>query len=289
MRLFLLILALSFCQQTLASVRQYGAGLDNSSWDLVQSTPVQCRLEHKIPNYGQASFTSRSGRDINLDFELDMYRLPAQTQDARLRAVPPKWRPGKAGESRTNMTLFKQFEGYLTGQFAWVMLSDLESGLFPTFYFNDWYANNKQTAVALSSVNFVDKYKHFLSCLDSLLPYDLQDIAFTVLTYQSNSDKLTKQSQKRLTMIGEYIKYDPKIDVVVIDAYTDSYGGRWPNKKLSERRAKSIKDHFVALGIEKGQIEVEGHGERRHIATNTSVLGRLTNRRVVISLGKSEI
>jgi len=289
MRLLFLISLIITTFSGLAQVRQYGADLTNSDWDLVEATPIQCRLEHQIPRYGQASFTSRSGRDVNLDFELDMYKLPANTHRATLRAVPPSWRPGLASESRTRLKLFKQFEGYLSGRYAWLMLSDLEEGLFPTFYFNDWYANKKQTAVALSSVNFNAKYQNFLHCLDSLLPYDLDDISFTVLTYKKNSDQLTKQSQKRLSMIGAYIKHDPKIDVVVIDAYTDSYGGRWPNKKLSERRAGAIKNHFESLGISENMIDVEGHGERRHIATNRNEIGRLSNRRVVISLGKSEM
>lgn len=289
MRLLIFTLIACFSFTGSAQIRQYGADLTNSDWQLVKSSPVQCRLEHHIPRYGQASFTSHSGRNINLDFELDMYKLPANTHQASLRAVPPSWRPGVKSEARANMTLFKQFEGYLSGRTAWNMLSDLEEGLYPTFYFNDWYASKKQTAVALSSVNFIAKYQGFLSCLDSLLPYNFEDISFTILSYKKNSDKLTKQSQKRLAMIGDYIKHDPDIDVVVVDAYTDSYGGRWPNKKLSEKRAGAIKKHFASLGIDEAMIDVEGHGERRHIATNRNNIGRMTNRRVVISLGKSEI
>ena len=51
-------------------------------------------------------------------------------------------------------------------------------------------------------------------------------------------------------MIGEYLKADPSIDMLVINAYTDSYGGRWPNLKLSEKRAKTIKNYFACLGID---------------------------------------
>jgi outer membrane protein OmpA-like peptidoglycan-associated protein len=88
-------------------------------------------------------------------------------------------------------------------------------------------------------------------------------------------------------MIGDYVKADKSIDVVVIDAYSDSYGGRWPNQKLSEKRADAIKQVFVDLGIEEGKISVEGHGEKQHVASNETEAGRAKNRRVVINMGRN--
>ncbi len=94
-------------------------------------------------------------------------------------------------------------------------------------------------------------------------------------------------SLRRLAMISEFIKADKSIDVVVIDAYSDSYGGRWPNLKLSEKRADAIKKVFVDLGIDPGKISVEGHGEKQHVASNETEQGRAKNRRVVISMGRN--
>ena len=87
-------------------------------------------------------------------------------------------------------------------------------------------------------------------------------------------------------MIGEYLKADPSIDMLVINAYTDSYGGRWPNLKLSEKRAKTIKNYFASLGIDPARIEVEGHGEKQHVASNETETGRSLNRRVIISMSR---
>lgn len=108
-----------------------------------------------------------------------------------------------------------------------------------------------------------------------------------MLTYDKNSDELSLASKRRLAMIGEYVKVDKSIDVVVIDAYSDSYGGRWPNQKLSEKRADAIKKVFVDLGIEPGKISVEGHGEKQHVASNETEDGRAKNRRVVINMGRN--
>ena len=89
-----------------------------------------------------------------------------------------------------------------------------------------------------------------------------------------------------MAMITEYLSLDPNLELVLVDAYTDSYGGRWPNLKLSERRAEKIKDYFVQNGVDVSRIQAEGYGERRHIASNQTTLGRGKNRRVVIRMDK---
>jgi outer membrane protein OmpA-like peptidoglycan-associated protein len=258
-------------------------------WFMSASSPIACQLDHVIPAFGVASFESKASRHINLDFVLDMQMVSANTHPVVVRSVPPPWRPGQSAQMIKQLNFFQQFDGYVSDQSAWRMLSELEVGNFPTFYFESWYGEGRATAVGLSSINFRDKYQSFRQCVSRLLPYSFDDISFTVLNYQSNSDQLTPRSKKRLRMIGEYAKYDPNIDMIVIDAYTDSYGGRWTNQELSERRARAIKEFFVVSGIDATKVVVEGHGEKRHIASNETTIGRQKNRRVVISLGKDLI
>lgn len=74
---------------------------------------------------------------------------------------------------------------------------------------------------------------------------------------------------------------------VVITGHTDAKGDKDYNKKLSERRAKSVKDWFVRNGL-KNKFMTEGKGEEEPIAPNTtdegkdSEEGRAKNRRVEI-------
>lgn len=166
------------------------------------------------------------------------------------------------------------------------MLSELEQGMSPTFYYNDWHSQQDKIAVALSTARFKKAYKQFVGCVGNLLNYNFDDIAYTVLNYQSSSNKFTKASQKRIEMIRQYLSLDPDLELVLIDAYSDSYGGRWSNLKLSERRADKIRDYFVENGIEVNRIESKGYGEKRHIASNETTLGRGKNRRVVIQMQK---
>jgi len=269
-----------------AGIRQYAASLEQSNWTFNKKTRLQCTLSHNIPNYGEARFSSSASRTMNMAFNLDMLRLPDSYNFAELRSVAPKWRPGLNDHVLAKMKLNKQYSPNLPKKIAWSMLNELEQGMNPTFYYNDWYNDNDRIEVSLSNAKFKRAYQEFVSCLGNLLDYSFEDISDTILRYQFGSDKLTKASQKRIAQITEYLSLDPELELVLIDAYTDSYGGRDTNRKVSEKRARQIKDFLVKSGVDENRIESKGYGEKRHVASNQTTLGRAQNRRVVVHLDK---
>lgn len=283
---FLAIFFTFISTQTQAGIRQYSADLNSSSWQLANDSRLQCTLAHQIPHYGQARFSAKASRNLNMEFELDMMLLPDSYSLAQVRSESPNWRPGNSGKVLADMKLHKQFNPSLPKKVAWTMLSELEQGMSPTFYYNDWHSEQDKISVGLSTARFKGAYQNFVACVGNLLNYSFDDIAYTILNYQSNSDKFTKASQRRVDMIKEYLSLDPELELVLVDAYSDSYGGRWSNLKLSERRALQIRDYFVANGIDASRIEATGYGEKRHIAANETTLGRGKNRRVVIQMQK---
>lgn len=272
--------------QVQANIRQYQASLEDSVWILAENSRLTCTLSHQIPNYGEARFSSSASRQMNMNFELDMFRLPDTYALAEVRSVTPSWKPGKVGRTLANMKLHKQFSPTLPKKVAWTMLGELEQGMNPQFFYNDWYDNDDKIAVGLSPARFSSAYKKFVGCVSNLLNYNFNDIQYTVLNYQKNSDELTKASKKRIKMITEYLMLDAELELVLIDAFTDSYGGRWPNQELSQKRANKIRQYFIKSGIDPSRIEAKGYGEKRHIASNNTVIGREQNRRVVIRMDK---
>ena len=269
-----------------AALRQYTAKVENSDWRLKDETRLQCTLSHKLPGYGEAMFSSFASKQLNMEFELDMLRLPKSYGVAAVYSVPPKWMPGQVQRTIADMTIRKQYNGDLPEQAAWTMLTELEKGFWPTIYYQDWYNQYDKIAVGLNASNFALPYAKFAECVANLLPYSFQDIAYTVLNYQFNNTKLTKYSQKRLAMIGEYLKEDTDLELVLLDGYTDSFGGRATNKQISIRRAVEIKAFFSSMGVAPERIEITGHGERRHASPNTNESTRAKNRRVVIRMSK---
>ena len=267
-------------------LRQYSATIEQSSWQLSSNTPLECQLQHQIPQFGAAIFRSIASKGLNLDFELQLLRLPDHYALAEVLSVPPAWRPGEPAKAVASMQLLKQFNGELPKKTAWTLLTELEHGFSPTFYFSDWYSPYDKVVAAMNPVQFPVPYQQFTQCISRLLPYSFDDIAFTVLSYESGGDQLTRESQRRLAQIAEYLKYDQEIDYVEIQGYTDSYGGRWMNEQLSVKRAEKVKNFFVAAGLSEDKVQVEGFGERRHVAPNEPALQRKLNRRVVLQLTK---
>lgn len=270
-----------------ADMRHYVASIDDSQWRLAENSRIRCALEHDIPAYGKAVFTSAAGKEQNLLFTLDMWTKPDAATQATLVSKAPVWRPGEQQKTITRLSYMKDFNGEVPKKAAWSMLTELERGREPTFYYADWYNSENKVAVGLSAANFRSKYSEFRQCLAGLLPYSFDDIAFTVLNYEAGGTELTRFSKAQLARVQEYLSQDPAVELVLINAYTDSYGGRSINQKVSEKRAASVKDFFVSKGIPAERIQTEGHGETRHVASNQGADERARNRRVVVQITKS--
>ncbi|MFT4746074.1 MAG: outer membrane protein OmpA-like peptidoglycan-associated protein [Congregibacter sp.] len=269
-----------------ANLREYNASVENSEWFLGSQTRLVCELKHPIPGYGTASFVAEASKQLNLEFMLDMLRLPNHYDTATVYSVPPKWMPGVTQKTIGIMNLRKQYDSDLPSESAWTILTELEKGFWPTIHYQDWNNRYDSVAVALNSSNFDPSYIAFSQCVTNLLPFSFEDIAYTVLSYQKSSVELTHYSKRRLDMIGDYLKEDVALELVLLDGYSDSYGGAWNNEQLSIRRANEIRDYFAAQGVDTARIEVTGHGEKRHVSPNDNELSRAQNRRVIIQLAK---
>jgi sodium-type flagellar protein MotY len=269
-----------------AELRHYVASVGNSQWRLSENTPISCRLEHEIPRYGKAIFSSEASKSLNMNFTLDMWQKPDKVTKAKLMSKAPSWRPGVTSKNITELHYQRFFNGEVPKRAAWSMLAELESGMEPTFYYADWYNETNKVAVGLSAANFGRQYVEFKHCLANLLPYSFDDIAFTVLNFEEGGTELTRFSKQQIARVQEYLSFDPEVELVLIDAYTDSYGGRSINQRVSRKRADLIKDLFVSKGIPQDRIYSEGHGETRHVASNETLEERARNRRVVIRISK---
>lgn len=272
---------------TSAMVRNYSASVEDSIWSINVPNRLECSLTHDLPGYGQAVFTSVASKQLNMEFTLEMRRLPKTYGVASVYSVPPAWMPGVMQKPIADMSIRKQYDGDLPEQAAWTMLTELEKGFWPTLYYQDWYNRYDSVAVALNASNFALPYESFVNCVSNLLPFSFRDIAYTVLSYERNNVELTKSAKRKLNMIADYLKEDTDLELVLLDGYADSYGGRYSNEQLSIRRASEIKSFFNENGVSDNRIQITGHGERRHIAPNDNAMNRARNRRVVIRMHKA--
>lgn len=270
-----------------ADLRSFIADIDTAQWQLSLNDPLSCQLVHDIPAYGKAVFTSRASKDSNLRFTLDMWVKPSKQTFVTLHSIAPKWQPGKTGHLLAEFDFYPAFDGEFLDDLAWKVLAQLDSGMQPTFFYNDWYNVQDQVSVGLSSANFKSTFSAFKACVSQLLPYSFDDIALTVLSYQSGGIQLTDAAQRQLDRIKAYLALDSSVELVLIDAYSDSYGSRHSNRMLSQKRADSLKAVLVASGIDTERILTAAQGEKRPVASNLTMNERDRNRRVVIQITKS--
>ena len=67
---------------------------------------------------------------------------------------------------------------------------------------------------------------------------------------------------------------------IIIEGHASSDGSKGYNQKLSERRAASVKDALLSLGINNARLETAAYGETRPVSDNKTSVGRKANRRV---------
>lgn len=79
--------------------------------------------------------------------------------------------------------------------------------------------------------------------------------------------------------VASLLQVNQQIRVVRIEGHTDWIGSDEYNQRLSEARARAVREYLVGRGIAPERLVAVGYGESRPIADNNSVMGRARNRR----------
>jgi outer membrane protein OmpA-like peptidoglycan-associated protein len=94
-----------------------------------------------------------------------------------------------------------------------------------------------------------------------------------------NKDTIMSESFEMLREVAQAMKDYPKLKVR-IEGHTDSKGKPAYNKKLSDRRAKSVRTFLIKEGVDPSRMVAIGYGMDRPIDDNDTEDGRDRNRRV---------
>jgi outer membrane protein OmpA-like peptidoglycan-associated protein len=103
------------------------------------------------------------------------------------------------------------------------------------------------------------------------------------LYFTTGTTELTAASRQSLNEVRSKIKGFPAAQVSVI-GHTDRVGSVESNDALSLKRAASVRDLLVQIGIGRDAIEIVGRGEREPIVRTADGVAEERNRRVEIKL-----
>jgi OOP family OmpA-OmpF porin len=113
----------------------------------------------------------------------------------------------------------------------------------------------------------------------------IADIVTLKINFDFDKSDIKPQYHQELADFASYMRQQQSFTVVEIAGHTDSVGTDEYNQKLSERRAKAVRDYLVnVLGMDTNLFSAVGYGESKPIATNDTDEGRAQNRRILAEL-----
>jgi OOP family OmpA-OmpF porin len=113
----------------------------------------------------------------------------------------------------------------------------------------------------------------------------IADIVTLKINFDFDKSDIKPQYHQELADFASYMRQQQSFTVVEIAGHTDSVGSDEYNQKLSERRAKAVRDYLVnELGMDTNLFSAVGYGESKPIATNDTDAGRAENRRILAEL-----
>lgn len=106
---------------------------------------------------------------------------------------------------------------------------------------------------------------------------------FDNLTFETNSARITAESQPNVNDLIEIMKAYPGL-AIRVEGHTDNTGNADANRTLSLDRANAVKTALTAADIESDRVTTQGFGSTKPTATNDSEAGRQQNRRIDVAV-----
>ncbi len=109
------------------------------------------------------------------------------------------------------------------------------------------------------------------------------ETAMSNLEFESGKAIIKEGSFQYLNGLAELLVKHPEWSVK-LSGHTDNVGKAAKNLQLSKDRAASVRTYLTNKGVDGANIESEGFGSTKPIASNNTAAGRAKNRRVEVSL-----
>ncbi len=102
--------------------------------------------------------------------------------------------------------------------------------------------------------------------------------------FEPDNAVLKAASYPLLDEVATVLVSHPEIVVLSIAGHTDSDGDAGYNKRLSQKRANSVRAYLIKVGIARDRLRARGYGEEIPVASNDNAAGKLKNRRVAFDI-----
>lgn len=111
---------------------------------------------------------------------------------------------------------------------------------------------------------------------------------FGKVQFRTGSAEIDPRSTELLDQIAQALNASPQVTRVRIEGHTDNVGGQGVNQRLSDERARAVRQALIDRGVDGGRLEPKGFGEDQPAAPNRTRAGRAKNRRVEFIIVESQ-
>ena len=103
-----------------------------------------------------------------------------------------------------------------------------------------------------------------------------------IIHFDLNKASIRPESAEQLKEMARALKTQRLVDrLILIEGHADSLGAEGYNQRLSEKRAKSVKEYLVKnFSLPRERFQIRGYGETRPLVPNDTDEHRSMNRRV---------
>jgi len=124
--------------------------------------------------------------------------------------------------------------------------------------------------------------------VDSTKQTVFKPVVLPNVQFYTNSANLIPTSLSDIQQLAQHLMDTPELEAIVI-GHTDNIGETKANLNLSQRRAETVRNVLISMGVEADRIRAIGKGDSSPKADNGTEEGRLMNRRVEVQLVETVI
>jgi peptidoglycan-associated lipoprotein len=111
------------------------------------------------------------------------------------------------------------------------------------------------------------------------------DILHDDIQFEIGRKGLSDDGKAALQRHADFLKHEPDWGIL-LQGYTDQQGSMSFNKILGQKRAETVKQHLIALGVPESSIRTVSLGEEGALCIDHSDICRRINRRVHLEMRK---
>jgi outer membrane protein OmpA-like peptidoglycan-associated protein len=127
-----------------------------------------------------------------------------------------------------------------------------------------------------------------IQMVDSSKQTIFKPVVLPNVQFYTNSANLIPTSLSDIQQLAQHLIDTPELDAIVI-GHTDNVGDAQSNLKLSQRRAETVRNVIISMGVESNRLTAIGKGDKEPKTDNSTEEGRLMNRRVEVQLVQTVI